>query len=205
MRTVVFALLSFTFFAATAQTTGGNHLLLPENLAFFKASRDGGAVVLEWQTVNEQNSRGFAVQRKTAGGWEQVAFLQSNSGGNSSARVSYAYMEINNFRGVTQYRVAEVTNEGKHRWSEIKAVKAEAQTGRLLLFPNPTTDGRINLLFEKSAARSIRINNVTGQVVKEYKSADASLLIENLQPGFYTILITDCATGEAYAEKVLVQ
>lgn len=201
---LIFSLLLLPAFSFFAQDTT-KHMLLPENLAFFTATRYRTTVSLQWQTVNENNSKGFVVQRKTSGSWVQVAFLPSNSGGSSSARVSYGYSEVNAFKGVTQYRVAEVTNGGKQKWSEIRAVRAESQAGRLSLYPNPSYDGRVTLVFDNATLRDVTVTNLTGFPVKQIAGLQATTLqLENMDAGWYTLRITEKATNEVFLERFIV-
>ena len=78
MKTAFLVLFTAASFFAQAQTnTTNDYQLLPENLAYFTAARTGKIVSLEWQTVNEQHSKGFTVQRKTNGDWEAIAFVET--------------------------------------------------------------------------------------------------------------------------------
>lgn len=197
---LLFLLLIAGFFSAAQQA-----VLLPENLAYFTASRTKGTVTLRWQTLNEQNSKGFKVQRKTAGGWELIAFLPSNAGGNSSAKVSYEHTDINGFKGVSQYQVAEVTNDYKQKTSEIKAVKGEAQDDKITVYPNPSSDGRINLVFDDPSPRDIFITDLTGRLLTQFRaSTNQNFAVENLVAGFYSIRIVDLSANEIFVEKVVV-
>lgn len=207
MKTIFLALLVAAGFLSEAQTTGGNdYLLLPENLAYFTAVRSGKTISLEWQTINEQNAKGFAVQRQTAGEWETLAFAVTKAlNGNSSAKIAYAYTDANSFKGITQYRIVQVTNDGKQRRSEIRAVKGESQTGNVLLYPNPCTDGRLNLLFDDSSPKDVWITDASGRTVKQLAGmTTTTVVVENLPPGFYTVCVIDRATKETAVLKAVV-
>lgn len=195
-----------SFFDSRAQTGGNGLTLLPENLAYFTADRIKGSVILQWQTVNEQNSKGFNVQRKTAGGWETVAFVPSNApNGSSSAKVSYQYTDGNPFKGVSQYQVVETTNDNKKKASEVKAVKGESQSGRITVFPNPCTNGRISLLFDNKSARDVTVADAAARTIKQISgTTESTLTVENLSPGFYFICIIDRTSREIFAEKIFV-
>lgn len=180
--------------------------MLPENLAYFTAARTGKSVSLEWQTVNEQNAKGFTLQRKTGDEWETLGFTETKSlGGNSSAKVSYGYTDLNSFKGISQYRVVQVTNDGKQRRSEIRAVKGESQTVNVLLYPNPCTGGRINLLFDNGSLKDILVADAWGRAVKQLAGmATTTVVIENLPPGFYNVCVISRATKETTVLKAVV-
>lgn len=207
MKTIFLALLATAGFLAGAQTTDENdHFLLPENLAYFTAIRAGKSVSLEWQTVTEQNAKGFTVQRKTDGEWETLAFVPTKAlDGNSSEKVAYVYTDANSFKGITQYRIVQVTADGKQRRSEIRAVRGESQTGDVLLYPNPCTDGRINLQFAGSSPKDVLITDASGRAVKRLAGiAATTVVIENLRPGFYSVCVVDRTTAERFVLKAVV-
>ena len=179
---------------------------LPENLAYFTATRIKNNVSLKWETVNEQVTKGFAVQRKTDAGWEQVAFVPTNApGGNSSSLIAYQFNDLNSFKGVSQYQVVEITANGKQKASEIRAVKGESQSSRVTVYPNPSNSGTVNIVFENNAMRDVVLSDMTGRVVKQFNAtSDANIIVENLHDGFYTVRITDRSTNETVTQKVIV-
>ncbi len=208
MKTIFLAFFIAAGFLAQAQTTVTNdYQLLPENLAYFTANRTGKTVSLDWQTLNEQSSKGFTVQRKTNGDWETIGFAPTKAiDGNSSVKVSYAYGDANTFKGITQYRVTEVTADGKQRRSEIRAVKGENQAAKVMLYPNPCFDGRISLVLDNSSAKDIVVVDVSGRLVKQFNSTTSNTVcIENLQPGFYSVCVVDRATRETIVLKAVVE
>jgi hypothetical protein len=186
-----------------AVTEGGP---LPVSLKSFNAKRlSGQNVLLSWVTAIEQSNRGFYVQRNINGSWENVTFVASRAtNGNSNIDLSYTFTDLNNFKGISQYRIVQVDIAGAQKISNVSIVRGEP--GKMVVFPNPSFDGNVNVLFEdQNSTRDIAINDMTGRLVKQWTNINSnSLEIDNLMPGFYTIRVFNKSTGEQAVEKFVV-
>ena len=164
-------------------------------------------VGLKWETASEQNNSGFSVQRNTRGTWEQVAFVPSQAaGGNSDAVLTYTLSDLNNERGISQYRIKQIDIDAKSTYSEIRAVRGEGQVGKTTVYPNPTSNGRVNVVFEDgTVSREVSVMDMSGRMVKQYRGVtNNNITIDNLTPGMYSIRIFVPATGEQVVEKIVV-
>ena len=180
---------------------------LPVTLSSFSASRNGGNVNLKWETATEENNKGFNVQRNSGRGWTDVGFIPSKAnGGNSDAKLSYDFVDKNSERVVTQYRLRQEDRDGKYKVSEIRTVRGEAQESRVMVYPNPSNDGSINVLFDDARGnRDLILSDMNGRVVKQFRSVTANnLRIDNLMPGVYSLRIVNQANGKASIEKVVI-
>ena len=192
--------------------TCGNVLIiqqspLPVNLVSFTAKRNTSAVSLKWETASEQNNNGFAVERNIKGSWEQVAFIPSQAAnGNSDQLLSYQYNDINNTKGVTQYRIKQVDIDAKTKYSEIRAVRGDGQVGKTIVYPNPTNNGKVSVVFEDgSVSRDVSVMDMSGRIIKQYKAVvNNNITIENLTPGMYSLRVFVPSTGEQVVEKIVV-
>ena len=87
----------------------------------------------------EQNSSGFAVERNINGTWQEIAFVPSQApGGTSSDLLSYQYIDANNTKGISQYRIRQIDFDNKSKFTEIRTIRGEAQIGKIIVYPNPT-------------------------------------------------------------------
>lgn len=182
---------------------------LPVSLKAFNARRNKSTVQLTWETVTESMNKGFQVERRTGNkSWEIIAFVDSKAeGGNSNALLAYSYIDGNTYSGITQYRLRQVDMDGKATYSEIRSVRGEQQSGRTILYPNPSSDGAVNVVFEEEGAsrRDIFVSDMSGRILKQWKGyTNNSLLVDNLGSGMYTIRIVNKETGEQVAEKLIV-
>ncbi|MEO7922618.1 MAG: T9SS type A sorting domain-containing protein [Chitinophagaceae bacterium] len=180
---------------------------LPVSFTSFTATRNHSNVVVKWATASELNNSGFAIERNVNGTWEQVAFVPSQAvGGNSDAVLNYQYIDYNNTKGITQYRVKQIDLDAKSKYSEVRAVRGEGQTGKTVVYPNPTNDGKVNIVFEDAnVSRDISVSDMSGRTVKQLRGiTNNNIQIDNLTPGIYSIRIVVTATGDQTVEKIVV-
>jgi len=180
---------------------------LPVDFKSFTATRNRSNVLLKWETASEQNNSGFAVERNISGLWEQVAFIPSQAAnGNSNDALSYQFTDLNNTKGITQYRIRQVDFDTKSKYSEIRSVRGDGQKGKIIIYPNPSTNGKVNVVFEETnVTRDISVVDMTGRTVKQIKGVtNNNITIDNLTPGMYTLRVFVPATGDQTVGKIMV-
>lgn len=187
----------------------GQEISLPVHFKSFNADRKNTSTIsLKWTTATEQNNRGFYVQRNIGGEWKNIAFVFSQAdGGNSSSELSYEYFDANLEKGISQYRIQQVDMDSKATYSDIRAVRGEGSANKVSVYPNPSTDGKVNLVFENGTSlRDVQVADLQGRIVKTYKEVKGNILVvDKLTSGFYTLKITDRNTAVSSVEKVVVK
>ena len=185
--------------------TGGP---LPVTISAFNAVRNNRNVSLIWETIGEHNTKGFEIQRKSGNGiWQTVSFVNSKApGGQSTLTLSYGYTESNTSKGATFYRLRQLDFDSHGKYSEIRSVRGDGQIGKTVVYPNPSVDGNVNVLFdEANTNRNILLTDMTGRTIRNWTNYSAnSLRIENLIAGFYRLQINNKETGEQTVLKVAV-
>jgi hypothetical protein len=191
----------------TKYLTNSCTAILPVTMLTFTATRNSALVNLKWSTSSEANSLGFNIERLTGNGsWELVGYVASQAkDGNSAERLDYSFVDHNNFKGNTQYRIKHMDLDKNARYSEIRTVRSEDQKGGVLVYPNPS-EGRVNISFDNaSARRDLSVNDMSGRMVKQMKNITASSVsIDNLLPGIYVVRVLDLETGDMAVEKIVV-
>jgi hypothetical protein len=185
----------------------GSCALLPVTFSSFTAGRNRSAVTLKWTTAFEQNNSGFAVERNTNGTWQQVAFVPSQAaGGNSNSHLNYQYYDQNTAKGISQYRLRQVDADAKSTYSETRMVRGEGQPGKTIVYPNPSGDGNVSVMFEEAeGARDISLVDMSGRVIKQWNGiTHNNISIDNLTPGMYSLRIVIRETGEQSFNKIIV-
>ena len=186
----------------------GEEIPLPVSFKAFNATRESSTVLLTWTTAMELNNTGFNVQRLVSGRWQTVAFVPSTAvGGNSSSEITYTYADMNNETGITQYRIQQVDLNGHFTYSDIKAMRGSATSNKIVIYPNPTTDGKLNVVFEdKLGIRDVQVSDMQGRIIRSYKGITNNLLvIEKLTSGVYTIKVSNHSTAASAIQKVVVR
>lgn len=181
---------------------------LPVTFKSFTAVRNHSAVVLKWETATEVNSNGFAIERNINSTWQQVAFVPSQaSSGNSNSALSYQYSDQNNTKGISQYRIRQTDFDAKYSYSEIRSVRGEGQPGKTIVYPNPSSNGTVNIVFEETkGTRDISLTDVSGRVIKQWNGiSNNNIQITNLVPGMYTVRSILRETGEQAVNKIIVE
>jgi hypothetical protein len=182
---------------------------LPIKLKTFTAVRNKANVTLSWVTELEENNKGFEIQRLSgSGNWQTVGFVNTSAvNGNSSIPLNYGFTETNNTKGISQYRLKEVDLSNKHFYSPIRSVRGDGQKTMLIIYPNPSTNGKINIIFEEAVAtRDVSVIDINGRVIKMWKGiTNNNLQVENLNPGLYSVRIVDAGSGEQTVEKFVIK
>ena len=187
----------------------GSTITLPVSLVSFTAMRNNSNVTIRWTTATEINNLGFQIQRLVGNGssWQDVFFVPSQAaGGNSSSNLSYSFTDLNNSKGITQYRLRQTDIDSRYKFSEIRAVRGEGQLGKTIVYPNPSSDGRVNIVFDEVAsARQVSLTDMSGRIIRQWKAVDNNnIQIENLNPGMYILRIVIPGTGEQSMQKIIV-
>lgn len=176
----------------------------------FDAYRTGAnKVLLKWETAVEENNKGFLVEQKTVGTqWKQVAFVSSRAvNGNSLSVLSYTLTDFNSNNNVTQYRIQQIDFDGRMRFSDVRVVPGEGSTKGLMIYPNPTSNGRVRLVFtEQATIRDVLLTDMFGRLIKQWRSiSDNTLNINNLESGLYILKVITAKSGDQYSTTIMVK
>jgi hypothetical protein len=182
---------------------------LPVTFLSFDVNRTNRTdVLVKWETATEENNRGFVLQRKTGNGaWQQAAFIPSKAiGGNSGSTTSYSFTDLNNSKALTQYRIQQIDFDGKTNISGIRVVRGEGQEEKMIIYPNPSSTGRVMIVFnENKLVRDIILVDMYGKRVKQWRGlTDNNLEIDNLTSGMYLLQVIDRESGEKTSTKIVV-
>ncbi|GAB4091397.1 T9SS type A sorting domain-containing protein [Flaviaesturariibacter terrae] len=182
-------------------------IILPVTLQSFSLQRSGATVSLRWSTLTEMNNRGFFIQRQLGNGsWANVAFVQTKAaGGNSTNVLSYSFSDLNNFRGISQYRLQQVDIDGRIRYSDVRSTRGDGSIAQLLVFPNPARSAATIQFATADRVRDVQVSDMAGRTVKQWiGSSSQSLQLSNLAPGVYTVRVTDAADGTQQTARLVV-
>ncbi|MBK7865773.1 MAG: T9SS type A sorting domain-containing protein [Ignavibacteriales bacterium] len=138
---------------------------VPVELVSFTAQTVGNEVVLNWTTATETNNKGFEIQKRTDGSWQEVAFISGN--GTVTSPVNYSFTD----RMVT----------GKNYSNEVEVAPGVNSFALMQNYPNPFNPSTlINYSIPEAGQVSLRVYDITGMEV-------ATLVNEIQSPGAYSI------------------
>jgi hypothetical protein len=181
---------------------------LPVSFRAFTALRTNSVVALKWTTAMESSNLGFEIQRLIgAGNWQTLSFIGTQAhGGNSSSELNYTYTDLNSTKGISQYRIRQIDIDGRSKLSEIRAVRGDGQKGKTIVYPNPSSDGKVSIIFEDvNGIREVSVTDISGRMIKQMKGITSNnIVVDNLTTGIYTIRIVNNETNEQEVQKFVV-
>lgn len=97
--------------------------------------------------------------------------------------------------------------QGRTVYSPAQNLNSLGLKDKMVVYPNPSTDGRISIAFENvNSFRDVQVLDINGQLIQQWVSINNSTQqINNLKRGGYIIRVTDRQSGSVTTEKVLVQ
>lgn len=183
-------------------------LPLPVAFKSFSVVRSNSTVNLSWETLFESKNSGFFIEKNIGNNvWKECTFVQSKAiNGESNIPLTYFYQDINTHKGITQYRIRQINFDGKATYSEIRSIRGDGQTIKTVVYPNPSTDGDVNILFEEAnSVKDIMLIDATGKIVRQWKSvAKNNMQISNLLSGMYILKVSIPETGKSFMQKIIV-
>lgn len=181
---------------------------LPVYYKSFTAAPQGPGVQLAWVTSFEQNNKGFEIQKlNDAGEWQKVSFVSTKADhGNSTTDLSYTYTDNSVVSGNITYRIAQIDLDGKIHYSEVRTVTVNASgSGRMKIYPNPTTGSNINILFSEATEHEVSLYDANGSLLKIWPNVKGSnFKISTLTPGFYLLQAKTLSTNSISTQKIIV-
>ena len=164
---------------------------LPVNFASFQAKANGCDVNLNWITSNEKENAFFNVER-SADGTKFETIDKVASQGNSSNAKRYNFVDANPLTGKSFYRVSQVDIDGKSTSTNVESVNVNCMVSTIEIYPNPATDF-INVKGMQTGKNTVRVINVTGQVVAEEVTevGQQQVNIAKLASGTYQVQVAN--------------
>lgn len=169
-------------------------------------------VALEWKTRSEVNSYYFELERSIGDSAGFVVVGSLPAAGNSSVTLRYKLNDLNNFQGVSYYRVKETGQDNRFLYSNTVAVKGMNTNATIMIFPNPGRDHEAvaNIGgFKNGEAIILTVTDMAGRLVgtKHVLYNNGQLLQVNsichLAPGSY-ILTAAGKTGRGGCRFIIV-
>ena len=160
-------------------------VIVPVELSSLTAALSGKLVNIQWTTVTETNNKGFALQRRTVGEWERIAFIEGR--GTTTERSNYQYSDdfkFESYKGIIEYRLKQIDFSGAYEYSKIVEVIVDLTPKEYVLyqnFPNPfNPNTKIKYALPQNSKVNLTVYNTIGEVVQ--------ILVDEIQEeGFHEV------------------
>jgi hypothetical protein len=168
-------------------------IVLSAELTQFKANTEGSKTKLNWQTVSEQNTSHFDIERSQNGlTFDKIGEVAAYGKGSD-----YSFIDASPLSGINYYRLTTTDLDGKTDVSKTISVRANTKSDKVKVYPNPVgTEGYLNVE-SIGDIHSISISNILGQVV--LTSNVSKINIAQLSKGLYNITVR--TNDETLTEK----
>ena len=150
---------------------------LPITFSTVKAYGQNKNISVEWKVDNEKNMKQYEVE-KSADGQHFTLGTIASAKLNNSGSVNYQWLDVNAFAGNNYYRIKSIDINKAIQYSNIVKVVMGKGISQIMVYPNPVSDGNINLQFinQPKGMYVIRLINKSGQVImiKQIEHAEGS-------------------------------
>ena len=156
---------------------------LPVELASFTSSVSSNNVTLNWSTTQEQNNKGFEIERNSFGtGWKKVGYVDGH--GTTNTQQNYTFKDNSLNTGRYSYRLKQIDYNGNFEYYELSNEVAIGVPNRYLLaqnYPNPFNPvSIINYQLAINSFVTLKVYDLAGKEV-------VSLVNEVKDAGYYSV------------------
>lgn len=190
----------------------GDCILLPVELASFKAIAENNNVLIKWVSLTEINNDYYIIEKSLNG----IDFYEINrikGSGNSNERKEYFYYDMEPSSKTSYYRLKQVDFNGAYKYSNIETVIFEGGFLDFKLFPNPSPENsnpQLSFTGSSDGKVLVTIKDLSGKIMseKELMLDNHGQTIVELQHAFtkgvYFIDAQDTKTGYKVHQKFIV-
>ncbi len=138
---------------------------LPVTFSTIKVTRQNNAIAVEWEVENELNINKYEIEKSVDG--EYFTRVNSTLAIGTTRSAKYQWLDVNPFLGYNFYRIKSIGLSGDRTFSRIVKIAFINGAATINIYPNPVTDGNINLqLINQPAGKyQTRLLNNIGQVL----------------------------------------
>jgi hypothetical protein len=177
---------------------------LPLKMGSFTASAHQPGVMLNWETLSEENSSHFEIEKSIDGNcFERIGSVQAK--GNSASRVSYSFHDAQPLLKNSYYRLRLVDLDNSYTYSRVVLIKSKP-TLTIQVFPNPAKDVlQVQLPATETGTVRLSIININGRQLQSSSVSVSpgnnaiSISVKELPAGNYYLVVKDKAQQQSSA------
>ena len=149
---------------------------------------------MDWTTAQEDDMRVYIKVGERVG--KNEANVENN----------YFFAHSDYRAGINYYRLKQVDTDGRFEYSEVVTVAVPSEENQVIVFPNPSPEGRFQIAFNTATAENVTIEifDIAGRkVFDNTENAQIGLLdLQALEKGMY---ILRAEQGDfIYTEKLVL-
>lgn len=182
-----------------AQYVNCTAFLLPIRLLSFTAEADGEGVLLRWSTATEQDNEHYTIERSTDGDRFEPALIVPGAGDSETVQ-DYQARDPWSGSGTVYYRLRQTDRDGTSTISDVVSVLPINR--RTIVYPNPVTDGTVQLIGDFPPGQAI-IVDAMGRVVS-VQALSHKLDVHSLPSGSYSLRLRT-SDGASISTTALVK
>lgn len=177
----------------------GSFIPLPLQWGAFTVTRQPALVLLQWNTLQEENTAHFIIQHSGNGrDWTELGRVPA--AGNSLATISYQFTDPRTTNGEHYYRIVQQDADGRLHYSAVRKILIAEKPRPFLVFSNPVQSGLLRLQVNEQLL-FLTLYRADGSAVwqKPFKAGPAVIDLKNLAAGLYLL------KGGGETERLLIQ
>jgi hypothetical protein len=198
---------------ATASSLTGNspngfssNAMLPVNFVSFTASKSDESIGLTWTTTDEINNSHFEIQRSVDGiNFKTIAIMMPAEDLDNMHQ--YNYTDNYSDNGTVYYRIRQLDNDGKEKFSSVKVLGGANKTGNAATIYATSNKLVVVDLQNVQGFVMVRLVSLSGTIVKQLSAQAANQKITinayNAASGAYVVQVSD-SKGMFNTKKVLL-
>lgn len=182
------------------------NFILPVQLnEFFAFKKNDNAVLLEWNSITEEENTLFFIEHSTNGtGFATVGQVS----GSGIEGFNYEFMHGDPGEGLNYYRLKMISASGKAVYSPVRKIMFGNNNKLLNIYPNPAfAVANIMLDAEDGERLQVDLFDVAGRQLKQsllvVRNQRVELKLEDINKGMYWVIATT-ADGNQYKSKLLI-
>jgi hypothetical protein len=171
-------------------------VITPVTWLSFTATAASAGALLQWRTANEQQNRGFEVQRSSDGqNYTTIGFVVAVGNGNNTQPSSYNFSDATAIKGIAYYRLKQLDNDGGFEYSSVRQVRNGNSSDFKIIPTVATTSIQLQLPNGGAGVHAVTVYSVSGKQIMSLAKAQNNqrLYIGNLPAGSYYVQIQTSA------------
>ncbi len=168
---------------------------LPLSLIYFRAAQVQKDVILNWQTINENNFKKFEIQVSFDGiSFNNIGEIEGKGINEDVSNYIFKHKDVAApHQNRLYYRLRKIDTNGSITYSNVEVIDLERNETNFVVYPNPVTQTN-EVILSGSKIYSLKVYTTMGELLLNNNYAptnEVSIKTENYSKGIYFILVNN--------------